>query len=328
MAGLRRHRRRRDDPVRRRGHARSTRTRTTLQVATQQDHAGRRRRRAPGHAAVRARHRRHDGAPERHRSSRSATSRCAPPSTRSAPTATSACPASCRTPAPTRTPSSSPSTRPSRPAPPTSSFTKPVTTYVDNFLGFEAGTIVPAAYYDEGKGAWVPSENGLVIKIVAEGGGRATVDADGDGRPADDDVGIDDAERPKLAQQYDAGKSLWRVEVKHFTPWDYNWPYGCRAQCDAAEAGSAAPAAVLPRVPGRRLDHRRLQPDARREAVRPGHAVRPLLQLRPRARLQGGLPARDPAHRADDPAAAAPRRARGDRRRQEFRQTFDAPSRT
>ena len=77
----------------------------------------------------------------------------------------------------------------------------------------------------------------------------------------------------------------------------------------------AAPAAVLPRVRGRRLDHRRLQPDARREAVRPRHAVRPLLQLGPRARLQGGLPARDPADRQHDPAEPAPRRARGDRRR-------------
>ena len=60
-------------------------------------------------------------------------------------------------------------------------FTKPVTTYVDNFLGFKAGTIVPSAYYDEGKGAWVPSENGLVIKIVSESDGRANVDTDGDG---------------------------------------------------------------------------------------------------------------------------------------------------
>ncbi len=110
-------------------------------------------------------------------------------------------------------------------------FTKPVTTYVDNFLGFEAGTIVPSAYYDEGKGAWVPSKNGLVIKIVSESNGRANVDTNGDGTA--DNTGIDDAERSKLAQQYDAPKSLWRVEVEHFTPWDYNWPYGCRAHCDA-----------------------------------------------------------------------------------------------
>src|SRR3712207_3290080 len=57
-------------------------------------------------------------------------------------------------------------------------FTKPVTTYVDNFLGFEAGTVVPSAYYDEAKGAWVPAKNGVVIKIVAESGGHANVDTD------------------------------------------------------------------------------------------------------------------------------------------------------
>ena len=43
-------------------------------------------------------------------------------------------------------------------------FTKPVTTYVENFLGFAAGTLVPAAYYDEAEGAWVPSANGVVIE--------------------------------------------------------------------------------------------------------------------------------------------------------------------
>ena len=201
-------------------------------------------------------------------------------------------------------------------------FTKPVTTYVDNFLGFKAGTIVPSAYYDEGKGAWVPSKNGLVIKLVSESNGRANVDTDGDGTA--DNAGLDDAERSKLAQQYDAGKSLWRVEVEHFTPWDYNWPYGCRAQCDAPDE-EPPPPAVLPRVPGRRLDHRRLQPDAGREAVRPRHPVRPLLQLGPRARLQGGLPGR----RSRSPAPSI----RPSLRRvelevtvagREFRQTFAA----
>ena len=37
---------------------------------------------------------------------------------------------------------------------------------------------------------------------------------------------MDEDERRNLARLYDPGKSLWRVEVDHFTPWDYNWPYG------------------------------------------------------------------------------------------------------
>ena len=122
-------------------------------------------------------------------------------------------------------------------------FTKPVATYVENFLGFAAGTLVPAAYYDEAQGEWVPSANGVVI-ARAEGG----VDVTGDGHkddpagPAMTKWGIDAAEVAKLAAQYPDGKSLWRVEVRHFTPWDYNWPYGCRAECDPPRLDPPPPA--------------------------------------------------------------------------------------
>jgi RHS repeat-associated protein len=114
-------------------------------------------------------------------------------------------------------------------------FDKPVVTYVDDFLGFPAGTPVPAAYFDQAKARWVPSDNGVVIKVLTVGGGTATVDVDGDGLadsgPALAALGIDSAELQKLAATYAAGKILWRVRVKHFTPWDYNWPYGCEASC-------------------------------------------------------------------------------------------------
>ncbi len=128
-------------------------------------------------------------------------------------------------------------------------FTKPVPTYVDNFLGFPAGTIVPAAYYDKGDGRWVPSENGVVIKLLAGG-----IDLTGDDQPESpaqlDAIGIDAAERAKLAQLYPAGKSLWRVEVRHFTPWDYNWPYGCEARCDPPEQ-DPPPAPACPECNGK-----------------------------------------------------------------------------
>ncbi len=102
-------------------------------------------------------------------------------------------------------------------------FDKPVATYTDNFLEFPAGTAVPTGYYDRAQGRWIPSRDGRVVEIVGETGGLADVDLDGDG---DADPGIDDAERRRLAQIYDTGKSLWRVEITHFTPWDHNWPYG------------------------------------------------------------------------------------------------------
>jgi hypothetical protein len=58
-------------------------------------------------------------------------------------------------------------------------------------------------------------------------------DVDTDGDAVADDVatlaalGISDAEREKLAALYpQPPKTLWRVPIAHFTPWDCNWPYG------------------------------------------------------------------------------------------------------
>ncbi|MCA1805466.1 MAG: hypothetical protein LC646_09065 [Xanthomonadaceae bacterium] len=60
--------------------------------------------------------------------------------------------------------------------------------------------------------------------------GRADLDVEGNGNTADAAVlatlGITDEERRELATLYSEGKSLWRVPIQHFTPWDCNWPYG------------------------------------------------------------------------------------------------------
>jgi RHS repeat-associated protein len=106
-------------------------------------------------------------------------------------------------------------------------FSKPLPVYIDNFIGFPVGGIVPVGYYDREKAAWVPSENGKVIKIVAIENGRAALDITGDDL-ADDasSLGVDDTELQRLATLYPVGKELWRVLMKHFTPWDCNWPYG------------------------------------------------------------------------------------------------------
>lgn len=109
-------------------------------------------------------------------------------------------------------------------------FTKPVIFHLDNFLGFPVGGVVPVGYYDRASGTWVPADNGLVIKILSISGGRANLDIDGSGNPASPAaltaLGVTDAERAKLATLYTAGKSLWRVPVDHFTPFDCNWPLG------------------------------------------------------------------------------------------------------
>ena len=90
--------------------------------------------------------------PGRRRCSRSATSTCARPSTRSARRATRRCPATCRRRS-AYTYAVEFSVDEAVEAGATDvRFTKPVATYVENFLGFAAGTLVPAAYYDEAEG--------------------------------------------------------------------------------------------------------------------------------------------------------------------------------
>ena len=52
-------------------------------------------------------------------------------------------------------------------------FSKPVVTWVDNFLGFEVGTAVPVGYYDRDKGIWVAIPNGIVVTLLDINGDTA-----------------------------------------------------------------------------------------------------------------------------------------------------------
>ncbi len=109
-------------------------------------------------------------------------------------------------------------------------FDRPVIQYVDNFLNFPVGGIVPVGYYDRDKGVWIPSQNGKIIMIIGVTGGLADIDTDGDGGVDNAAVlsalGVTDEERAMLRSLYTPGKSLWRVPITHFSPWDCNWPYG------------------------------------------------------------------------------------------------------
>jgi len=107
-------------------------------------------------------------------------------------------------------------------------FDKPVITWVDNFLGFDVGEIVPVGYYDRDRGVWVPSDNGVVVRLLdtnADGMVDA-LDADGDSQP--DDLNNDGTFNDEVAgltdtQKYPPGSTFWRVAITHFTPWDCNW---------------------------------------------------------------------------------------------------------
>ena len=120
-------------------------------------------------------------------------------------------------------------------------FDKPVTTFIDNFLGFPVGSIVPVGYYDRDKGNWVPSENGVVVELLdtdADGVVDA-LDADGDGMSDDlDGDGSFNSEIRGLgnSERYTAGATFWRVQMNHFTPFDCNWPFGPPADAIASNA--------------------------------------------------------------------------------------------
>ena len=105
-------------------------------------------------------------------------------------------------------------------------FSQPVPFYVDNFLNMPVGIPVPVAYWDKTKNAWIPSNDGKVIKILSITNGLADIDADGDGA-ADDAtklsaLSITDAERAKLAA-YPVGKTLWRAMLAHLSTYDCNY---------------------------------------------------------------------------------------------------------
>ncbi len=105
-------------------------------------------------------------------------------------------------------------------------FSEPVPFYVENFLGFPVGEVVPSGYYSLQEEQWLASENGVVLGIVDTSGGVATIDYTGDG-VADDPtaIGVTLEEQEQLAGLYSAGESLWRVAIPHFSSWDHNWPY-------------------------------------------------------------------------------------------------------
>ena len=120
-------------------------------------------------------------------------------------------------------------------------FDRPMPFYLENFLNFPVGLVVPTGYYDREKAAWIPSLNGRVIAILSESGNLAVLDVDGDGQAdnqaALDTLGITSDELNQLASLYEPGQSLWRVPLTHFTPWDHNWP---RIPTDGATASNQA----------------------------------------------------------------------------------------
>ncbi len=110
-------------------------------------------------------------------------------------------------------------------------FEQPITVWVDNFIGFPVGEVVPVGYYDRDRGVWVPLDNGVVVQLLDtdDNGVVDALDATGDGLPDDlDNNGSTTNEINGLTDsaRYAPGVSYWRAQISHFTPVDLNWPFG------------------------------------------------------------------------------------------------------
>ncbi|MBU4199689.1 MAG: hypothetical protein KKG09_03275 [Verrucomicrobia bacterium] len=118
--------------------------------------------------------------------------------------------------------------------------------YTDNFLGMPAGIQVPVAYYNKDQGAWVPSEDGLVLQLVGtNASGLARVSLSTNGVEADaatlTALGFTDEERRVLAQTYGVcTNSLWRSSLRHFSTYDCNYGIALPTGAEAPSLQSVA----------------------------------------------------------------------------------------
>ncbi|MEJ2045649.1 MAG: DUF1566 domain-containing protein [Reinekea sp.] len=119
-------------------------------------------------------------------------------------------------------------------------FDNDVVMFIDNFLGFDVGEIVPIGYFDQLDSQWQASKNGVIVRLL-DSDSDGIVDGldindDGiaddlndNGNVLDDAIGLD---------SYSAGTTLMWGAFNHFTPIDYNW----------ASMGGYAPQSVEPQV--------------------------------------------------------------------------------
>ena len=181
-------------------------------------------------------------------------------------------------------------------------FDKPVVTYVDNIVGFKAGTPVPMGYYDREQAQWIAAPDGIVIKILGEPNGRAQLDVDRrrrrrhrSSRARHRRRRAGQARRPLRARQEPvAGRdhALHAVGLQ----------LALRPARRRRRPGPGWPRRRRPRrrrpVPPGRLDHPLRGPGARRAGHDRRHAVPARLPVRPRPRPPHRRRARDPADAA------------------------------
>ncbi len=107
-------------------------------------------------------------------------------------------------------------------------FSQTVFGYLENFLAFPVGFVIPVGSYDTAAARWAPQANGKVVQVLSVTNGLADLDTNGDGVPDDAatlaNLGVSNAELAQLAVLYQPGQTLWRVPMQHFS-WD-DWNVG------------------------------------------------------------------------------------------------------
>ncbi len=96
-------------------------------------------------------------------------------------------------------------------------FDAPVYFYVDNFLGFPAGSDVPTGVYNRAGTRWEAQQSGRVYDVISSDGVTAVLD---------NQAGIGAEELAVIAARYATGDSFWRVPIRHFSSFDCNFPSG------------------------------------------------------------------------------------------------------
>ena len=130
-----------------------------------------------------------------------------------------------------------------------SSYNNSVLFYLDNFTGESLGTasnpkVVPTGSYDRSPpssahpfgGQWKVEQGGVILYVINNtcgstpcSSGTVSLSLDGSSTPmASTDVtpNLTPGELQQLAALYVGGKTLWRVPLQHFSPWDCNWGAG------------------------------------------------------------------------------------------------------
>jgi len=107
-------------------------------------------------------------------------------------------------------------------------FDSNVVMYVDNFLGFGVGEIVPIGYYERAVEEWKSSENGVVVKLLDSNSDGLVDGLDYTGDDIADDINNNGSTTDEVVgiESYAPGDTYWRGSFNHFTPVDYNWPVG------------------------------------------------------------------------------------------------------